>query len=324
MSPTPKRLVLATRGSRLALRQTEIVSEALLSRYPSIEIEVRTVRTTGDRDQRPYRQIGGKGLFTTEVERQVVEGRADAAVHSAKDLTSELGRGCEIACVLPRSSAHDVVVGGQGGSGEERLAALPSGARVGTSSLRRRSLLAEMRPDLDVAELRGNLDTRLRKVAEGEVAAAILAAAGLERLGLSDGSYGPLSTDRWIPAPAQGALVVEVLTERADVKEVFESIDEPRARVEVTCERAFSDQLEGGCSIPLGCLARADGTGGRVIASAFLGLPDGSQTMRDRISGGAHEAEALGRELANAMLSGGGRDILSELSAYTTPEVIEP
>jgi hydroxymethylbilane synthase len=323
MSPIPERLVLATRGSRLALRQTEIVSESLRSRYPSIEIEVRAVRTTGDRDQRPYRQIGGKGLFTTEVERQVIEGLADAAVHSAKDLTSELGPGCEIACVLPRASAHDVVVGGEGDSGEERLASLPSGARVGTSSLRRRSLLGEVRPDLEVAELRGNLDTRLRKVGEGEVAAAILAAAGLERLGLLEGS-GLLSTDRWIPAPAQGTLAVEVLTERADVKEVFESIGDPRARVEVTCERAFSERLEGGCSVPLGCLARVDETGARVVASAFLGLPDGSQTMRDRISGGAHEAAALGRELADAMLSGGGRDILSELEAYATPEVIEP
>ena len=323
MNPIPERLVLVTRGSRLALRQTEIVSEALRPRYPSIEIEVRAVRTTGDRDQRPYRQIGGKGLFTTEVERQVIEGRADAAVHSAKDLTSELGPGCEIACVLPRASAHDVVVGGEGDSGEERLASLPSGARVGTSSLRRRSLLGEVRPDLELGELRGNLDTRLRKVAEGEVAAAILAAAGLERLGLLEGS-GLLSTDRWIPAPAQGALAVEVLTERADVKEVFESIGDPRARVEVTCERAFSQRLEGGCSVPLGCLARVDETGARVVASAFLGLPDGSQTMRDRISGGAHEAAALGRELADAMLSGGGRDILSELEAYATPEVIEP
>lgn len=323
MSPIPERLVLATRGSRLALRQTEIVSEALRSRYPSIEIEVLAVRTRGDRDQRPYRQIGGKGLFTTEVERQVIEGRADGAVHSAKDLTSELGPGCEIATVLPRASAHDVVAGGEGDSGEERLASLPSGARVGTSSLRRRSLLGEVRPDLEVAELRGNLDTRLRKVAEGEVAAAILAAAGLERLGLLESSSG-LATDRWIPAPAQGALAIEVLTERADVKEVFESIGDPRARVEVTCERAFSERLEGGCSVPLGCLARVDEAGARVVASAFLGLPDGSQTMRDRISGGAHEAAALGRELADAMLSAGGRDILSELGAYATPEVIEP
>lgn len=323
MSPIPERLVLATRGSRLALRQTEIVAEALRSRYPSIEVEIRTVKTRGDRDQRPYREMGGKGLFTTEVERQVVEGHVDAAVHSAKDLTSELGHGCEIACVLPRSSAHDVVVGGEGESGEERLDSLPAGARVGTSSLRRRSLLGEIRADLEVAELRGNLETRLRKVAEGDVAAAILAAAGLERLGLIEGS-GPLSTDRWIPAPAQGALAVEVLTGRADVKEVFESIDDPRARVEVTCERAFSERLEGGCSIPLGCLAQADETGTRLVVSAFLGLPDGTQTVRDRISGGAHEAAALGRELADAMLSGGGSDIMSELGAYATPEVTEP
>jgi hydroxymethylbilane synthase len=324
MSLTPERLVLAARGSRLALRQTEIVSEALRSRYPGIEIDIRTVGTKGDRDSRPYRHIGGKGLFTTEVEREVVEGRADAAVHSAKDLTSELGPGCEIACVLPRASAHDVVVGGEGDSGGERLASLPPGARVGTSSLRRRSLLGELRPDLDVAELRGNLDTRLRKVAEGEVDAAILAAAGLERLGVSDGVAGPLSTDRWIPAPAQGALAVEVLTKRADVKEVFESIGDASAMVEVASERAFSDRLEGGCSVPLGCLARVDASGGRVVVSAFLGLPDGSETMRDRISGSVHEAETLGRELADAMLSSGGRDILAELEAYETPEVIEP
>ena len=321
MSPAPSRLVIATRGSKLALAQVDIVSRRLRETHPGLDIEIDVVKTTGDKDQRPFAQIGGKGLFTTEVERELLAGAADVAVHSAKDLTADLAEGCSVICVPARASAHDVVIGGTGSSGEERLGRLPSGARVGTSSQRRRALLLEARPDLDAVELRGNVDTRLRKVAEGEVDVAILAAAGLERLGATTES-GPLDTSRWLPAPAQGALAIEALSERSDLRELFGAIEDPAARASVTAERSFARVMEGGCSVPLGCLAQVMPRA--LVVDGYLGLPDGSHSMRDRISGGAHEAEALGAELAQAIISCGGREILDELAQFDAPLVPEP
>ena len=315
------RLTIASRGSRLALRQSEIVAEALTRAHPGLAVEVLTVTTKGDVDQRPFAEIGGKGLFTSEVERAVIEGRADVAVHSAKDLTAQLGPGCGIVCVPARASVADVVVGGSGATGEEALGSLPPGARVGTSSMRRRSLLAEARPDLEPVELRGNLDTRLRKVAEGRVDAAILAAAGIERLGLEAGAK-QLDPDWWVPAPAQGALAVEAVAERPEIVELFGPLNDRDAWATVVLERAFSVRLEGGCSVPLGCLARVEGD--RIMAMGYLGWPDGSQGLRDRISGGIKEAAALGGELADALLSCGGDEIIAEVKASQTPEVAEP
>jgi hydroxymethylbilane synthase len=325
MSPTPSggsnRLIVATRGSRLALAQTKLVTERLREAHPGLEVEIKIVRTTGDKDTRPFSTIGGKGLFTSELEAAIAAGEADVAVHSAKDLTAELAEGCALICVPTRASSHDVVIGGQGASGEERLGRLPDGARVGTSSLRRRALLLEARPDLEVVEFRGNVDTRLRKVAEGQVDAAILAAAGLERLGLLDDA-GPLDPSRWPPAPSQGALAIESLSERHDLVQLFAPLEDRMARAEVACERAFSRAMEGGCSIPLGC--RADASGSRLVLDGYLGLPDGSHSMRDRISGGIDEAASLGAELADAILSCGGRDLLEQLEDYQTPVIPEP
>lgn len=315
------RLVIATRGSRLALAQTDLVLDRLRDLYPGIDLEVNVVKTTGDKDSRPFSQIGGKGLFTTEVEAELVRGRADIAVHSAKDLTAELADGCSIVCVPTRASVHDVVVGAKGTSGDERLGRLPAGARVGTSSLRRRALLAEWRDDLEVVEFRGNVDTRLRKVADGEVDAAILAAAGIERLGVAVNA-APLDPMRWLPAPAQGALAIEALTERSDVAELLTSLEDVHARAGVSCERAFARVMEGGCSVPLGCYSHIEGS--RLVVEGFLGMPDGSHSMRDKISGGVHEAERLGAELAEAIVSCGGREILDELEYLNAPAVPEP
>ncbi len=321
MSPVRSSLWIATRGSRLALAQVDIVSRQLLAVHPELDIQVNVVKTTGDKDQRPFAEIGGKGLFTTEVERELIDGNADVAVHSAKDLTAQLADGCSIVCIPARASNHDVVIGGTGASGEERLGRLPSGAKVGTSSLRRRALLLEARPDLDVVEFRGNVDTRLRKVDDGEVDVAILAAAGIERLGVAV-QTGALDMSRWLPAPAQGAIAVEALGERDDLREMFAAIDDASARATVTAERAFARVMEGGCSVPLGC--RAQVMPRALVIDGFLGLPDGSHSMRDRISGGAHEAEALGAELAQAIISCGGREILDELSEFDAPALPEP
>lgn len=310
-------LRIATRGSKLALRQTEIVSELVRSVSPDIQIEVVTVSTKGDVDARPYAEIGGKGLFMSEVEREVLDGRADIAVHSAKDLTSELAPGCTIVCVPPRAPSHDVVVGaGTDRDGGRRLGALAAGAVVGTSSMRRRALLAEARSDLTVVELRGNLDTRLGKVARGEVEAAILAAAGIERLG-ADVSVGALDPDAWVPAPAQGALAVEARSDRPDIVELFRAIDDPTSHAEVTAERAFGAALEGGCSVPLGC--RAVVTGDQMVVNGYLGWPNGSQSFRDRISGPPNDAESLGKELAFAIRSCGGDELLADLREDESP-----
>lgn len=320
------RILIATRASKLALKQSQTVAALIRHYHPDIEVDLLEVSTKGDRDQRPFADIGGKGLFTSEVERAVAEGRADVAVHSAKDLTSEVAEGCSIVCVPRRASAHDVVVGGVGGSGEERLTSLRPGSVVGTSSLRRRALLAESRPDLDVVEFRGNLDTRLRKVADGEVDAAILAAAGIERLyddGQNDDALrGRLEPTSWVPAPAQGCLAIEGRADRADLARIFSPIEDPGSRAEMECERAFGLTLEGGCSVPLGCFARAEGA--QLSVMGFLGMPDGSSTLRDRISGGVTEAAQLGRELAEAIREAGGADIIEELREVDPPALGAP
>ena len=308
--PSNGKLVIASRGSKLALRQAHIVGDLVVAAHPGLEIEVRTVKTTGDRDQRPFGEIGGRGLFTSEVEREVVEGRADVAVHSAKDLTAELFDGCAIVCVPPRARVEDVVVGGRGSTGEERLANLPAGATVGTSSIRRRALLAELRPDLEPVDFRGNLDTRLKKVAEGQVDVAILAGAGIDRLG-TPADVASLDPERWTPPPGQGAIAVEASLDRDDVADLFVGLGDPGAMAEIVCERAFGSRLEGGCSVPLGCLARA--SNGNLVASGFLATPDSSAVLRDKVSGDASDAEGLGRELGAAILAAGGDEILEEL-----------
>jgi hydroxymethylbilane synthase len=312
------RIVIASRGSQLALRQTEILEDLLRSVEPGIQIEVLTVSTKGDADKsRPFSALGTKGIFTTEVEAEVLAGNADVALHSAKDLTAELAPGSALICIPPRADARDVLVGGDGSSGEERLESLAPGARVGTSSMRRKLLLAEVRPDLEVVEFRGNLDTRLRKVADGEVDAAVLAAAGIDRLeGVDPAIAAPLEPSRWVPSPAQGALAVEALVERTDLIELFGRIADPLATAEVTCERAFSARLEGGCSVPLGCHARASEQG--LLVTGMLGSPLTNQVLRDRVSGSGHEAERLGVELAEAILAAGGDEVLEDIKADQT------
>lgn len=322
MTRSPDRsLRIATRGSRLARTQAELVTAALRKHHPNLEVELVIVSTRGDKDQRPFSAIGGKGLFMAEVEREVVEGRADIAVHSAKDLTAVLHPEAAIVCIAERGPVHDVVVGGRGGSGEERLASLPPGARVGTSSVRRRALLSDMRTDLEVVDLRGNVDTRLQKVADGVVEVAILAAAGLQRLGV-EVDAAPLDEGSWVPAPAQGALALEARSDREDLAALLDVLEDPVAHAEVSAERAFAARLEGGCTIPLGCLARV--TGERLVATGFLGHPEGSSSRRDRLSGPAADALRLGEDLADAILQAGGDELLEELRAESVPEVPAP
>jgi hydroxymethylbilane synthase len=316
----PTEITIASRGSRLALAQSQIVRELLTKVHPSLDVHVKVITTTGDRDERPFASIGGKGLFTSEVERAVQKEEADVAVHSAKDLTAELAPGCSLICIPQRAPSYDVVIGGSGATGEARLQGLPGGATVGTSSMRRRTLLAEARPDVTAVEFRGNLDTRLRKTAEGAVDCAIVAAAGLLRLG--HGDLAPLDPGRWVPAPAQGALAVEARTDREDLSELFRLLDDPDARAEVECERAFAERMEGGCSVPLGCHATVQE--GALVVSGYLGSPFGGDGFRDRISGPLSDAGALGAELADAILQAGGDEVLDEVRASASNEVPAP
>ena len=317
---TPDRLVVASRSSRLALTQTNLVVEALRAHHPGLQVDVIEITTTGDRDQRAFAAIGGKGLFTSEVEAAVIDGRADLAVHSAKDLTAELGPGCAILCTPGRATRNDVVVGGTGAGGDERLQSLPPGSVVGTSSMRRRALLAETRRDIQPVEFRGNLDTRLEKVRSGVVHAAILAAAGLERLDVEAG-YGALDPEWWVPAPGQGALAIEGLEEDAAIRALLAPLSDPAASAELTCERAFAHRLEGGCSVPLGCSAIFDGD--RLVATGYLGSLDG-RSVRERLSGPASDAPEIGVELAEAILVGGGDGILADVNGRAAPTVEEP
>lgn len=323
MSSSLSRVRIATRGSKLALAQAAIVEALLRARSPGVEVEVVPVTTRGDVDQRPFAAIGGKGLFVKEVEAALVQGVADIAVHSAKDLTSELAPGCAVVCVPERVDPRDVVVGGEGAAAEERLASLRPDARVGTSSMRRIALLRELRPDLEPTPLRGNLDTRLRKVRDRDVDAAIVAVAGVDRLGAFDEStMSRLDPDRWVPAPGQATLAVEALEERSELRALLEPVNDVSAAAELTCERAFARTLEGGCSIPIGCLARASGSD--LIAAGYLGHPDGGQPLRDRISGPPAQAHQLGVELATAILDAGGDEWIAELQEMERPTPAAP
>ncbi len=248
----PARLVIATRESRLALWQAHHVRDRLRELYPACSVELLGMTTVGDQVlDRSLNEIGGKGLFTKELEVALADGRADLAVHSLKDVPMELPEGFELAAVMRREDPRDAFVSPR----HAGLDALPQGARVGTSSLRRAAQLAERRPDLQVLPLRGNLDTRLRKLDAGEYDAIVLAAAGLKRLGLADRIREVLPPTASLPAPGQGALGIEILSSRPDVRAWLAPLADRRTWLEVTAERSVSRALGGSCRIPLAAFA---------------------------------------------------------------------
>jgi hydroxymethylbilane synthase len=248
----PRRLVIATRESRLALWQAHHVRDRLRALYPQCEVELLGMTTTGDQIlDRTLSEIGGKGLFTKELEVALADGRADLAVHSLKDVPMELPQGFELAAVLEREDPRDAFVSNHHASFE----ALPEGARIGTSSLRRGAQIAQLRPDLQILPLRGNLDTRLGKLDRGEYEAIILAAAGLKRLGLADRIRQVMPAATSLPAPGQGALGIEILANRTDVRGWLAPLVHDTTWLEVTAERAVSRALGGSCRIPLAAYA---------------------------------------------------------------------
>ena len=308
-SPPVDRLVLGTRGSRLALWQANRVADLLRDQWPGLEAEVRTIDTRGDR--RPdvsIPELGGKGVFTAELEAALLQGEVDLAVHSLKDLPTELPEGLATLGVPERADARDVLVwpGGQGGVDE-----LPEGSVVGTSSLRRQAQLLARRPDCSVEPIRGNVETRVEKARGDGYDAVILAAAGLQRLGMDGAVTAYLDPPEWLPAPAQGALGVEGRSDDGPTRRAVAAVEDPGMAAEVTAERSFLAEVEGGCRVPIGARGSRDGDDLRLEAVVLS--PDGTRTVRESMEGDADRPERVGRELGRRMLEMGADEILAEL-----------
>src|ERR1022692_2798981 len=295
-------LVIASRGSQLALWQARWVSAELTGRGHQCRIEI--IKTTGDKiTDVPLAKVGTKGLFTKEIEEALLDGRADLAVHSLKDLPTELPEGLVLAAVPQREDPRDAVVG-------KTLAELPLGARVGTSSLRRAAQLRQLRPDCRVESVRGNLDTRLRKLDEGQFDAILLAAAGLKRLGWGDRIAEILAPEQMCPAVGQGALAIET---RAGFEQVA-LLDHADTHTAVMAERAVLAALGGGCQVPIGAYATV--AQGHIHVLAIVAAPDGTQVIRAEGEGEAAQAAEIGARLAADLLKRGAREILEAVYSW--------
>lgn len=310
-----RRIVIASRESALAMWQARHVQSRLAELYPRVEITVLGLTTEGDRRlDVSLAKIGGKGLFTKELEEALASGRADIAVHSMKDVPMRLPAGFALAAVMEREDPRDAFVS----SRFPGLAALPAGARVGTSSLRRECQLRARHSRIEVRPLRGNVSTRLRKLDEGAFDAIILAAAGLKRLGLTQRVTTLLDPEESLPAPGQGALGLECRAERAELIELLKPLGHGETTLCVSAERALSRTLSGSCNVPLGAYAQLEG--GALRLRAFVGTPDGNRMIAGERAGSAHEAEALGIALAEELKSRGADAILAELENQTGDE----
>ena len=301
-------IIIGTRGSKLALWQADYIERRLREEYSGLSVTQKRVTTKGDRIlDVPLAKIGGKGLFTKELEEEMLSGTIDLAVHSLKDMPAKVPDGLVIAAVTKRLDPGDALVSNRFSSFEE----LPKGARVGTSSLRRRAQLLCARPDLEMLDLRGNVNTRLRKLDEGEYDAIVLAVAGLKRLGFADRIRQVLPRDMVLPAVGQGALAIET---RADDKETRDMLAFLRDDDTICCteaERSFLARVEGGCQVPVGVYATAEGDGLNV--EAVIASLDGQRFYRGNVKGTRKDAAKLGENLAEKLLDEGGAEILKEL-----------
>ena len=297
-------LRIGSRGSQLALWQANHIASLLREQGHEVIIEI--IKTTGDKIlDVALSKVGTKGMFTKEIEEALAESRVDLAVHSLKDLPTELSAEFEIAAITKRENPCDVLCSQEYKSIEE----LPKNARVGTSSLRRQAQLKAMRPDLEIHPLRGNVDTRLRKLAEGEYDAIILAAAGLHRLGKTDLVQQVIPATLMCPAAGQGALGIEIRKSDTATRRHLEFLDDPDARLATTCERALLNKLGGGCQVPIG--AAAEVREGRIHLDAIVAHPDGSKLLRESRDG--DDPVKLGNEVGEALLQRGGDAILEEV-----------
>jgi hydroxymethylbilane synthase len=307
----PSKLVIASRESPLAMWQALHIQSRLQALYPSTIIEILGMTTTGDQIlDMPLAKVGGKGLFVKELETALEDGRADLAVHSMKDVPMNLPEGFMMAATGEREDPRDAFVSNDFDSVED----LPEGSVVGTSSLRRQSQLQARLPHLKIESLRGNLQTRLRKLDEGQYAAIILAAAGLIRLGLNARIRNVISPELSIPAVGQGALGIEINANRSDLLAVLAPLNHPDTQVCVEAERAMSRALAGSCTVPLGAYATCKDDD--IHITGFVASVDGKQMLRETVSGNRNHAETLGKKLASQLLAKGANDILSALDGH--------
>ncbi len=308
--------VVGTRGSRLALVQTELALAALRAAHPDATFETRTITTSGDKSTASLSEIGGRGVFVIEIERALLAGEIDIAVHSLKDLPSEETSGLTIAATLTREDPRDALVSRHGG----RLADLPAGATVATGSPRRAVQVLAARPDVRVSDIRGNVDTRVRKVEEGEYDAVILAAAGLKRLGWLERASQVFEPEEMLPAVGQGALAVQVRSDDLETLVLVASADDPATRAAVTAERAFERRLGGGCHAAIGGYGTLEGNGKLemgertpLLLRGFVGEV-GGRILRAEMEGVASEAEMLGVRLAEFLIGQGAAELLEAAS----------
>lgn len=309
-TPTAARttLVLGTRASKLALQQSEWFQAQIQAIAPDITVTLTRIQTSGDKIvDVPLAKIGGKGLFVKEIEEALLSGDIDFAVHSMKDVPTQLPDGLEILCVPPREDSRDALISRTGCRFEE----LPVGARVGSSSLRRQSQFLHARPDLRIEMLRGNLDTRLKKLKEGQFDAIILAAAGLRRLGWTEEITEYLDPQLCLPAIGQGALGIEGRSNDRFVRSILSRLTHPPTQVAVTAERALLHRLEGGCQVPIAAYATL--TNDQVHLEGLVASVDGKTVIRDAVQGTRAEAQVLGTRLAERLLARGADKILGEI-----------
>lgn len=301
-------LIIGTRQSLLALWQSNHIASLLHRQYPDCQVTLKKIVTKGDRIlDVPLAQIGGKGLFTKEIETELLEGTIDLAVHSLKDMPTVLPEGLCLTAITTRANVGDAFVSNKYAS----FSQLPQGAVLGTSSLRRKAQLLAVRPDLRIVDLRGNVDTRLRKLDEGQMDAIILAAAGLERLGHADRIKEIIPPSVCLPAVGQGALAIECRSDNQEVREMLAFLNDLPTRQATDAERAFLGLIEGGCQVPIG--VHAEVNAGTVAIEAVIASLDGSTVLRSNIAGPAADAAELGRQLGHRMLTEGGEQILADI-----------
>lgn len=302
-----KPIRIGTRGSMLAKWQAEFIRKKIFQ-ATGVDAEIVIIKTTGDKlQQAPFSQIGGKGVFTKELEEALLNEEIDLAVHSVKDIPTEVPSRLCFPVICRREDTRDCLVAAKG----ETLSTLRQGARIGTSSLRRQSQIRHLRNDLDVRDMRGNVDTRLRKVESGEYDAIVLAKAGLDRLGWSNRISEVLSSDVCMPAVGQGALGIQARLKDNEISDALAPLDDHETRQSIVAERALLAALEGGCQVPLGAWARFER--GELALDAVVCSPDGSQHVRQRATAPSDQARELGNRVAQLLIDSGAREILEEV-----------
>ncbi len=310
------RVVIGTRGSKLALWQAEWVKSELEKKHAGLSVELLRIKTTGDKiTDVPLAQVGGKGLFVKEIEEALLDGRADLAVHSMKDVPTEFPDGLSLRAIAEREDPRDALI-----SKGVLFKDLPKGARVGTSSLRRQAQLLALRPDLEIAQLRGNLDTRLRKLDEGRYDAIILASAGVRRLGWEARITELLPPGTFLPAIGQGAIGIETRTDDDETNALIAFFDHRETSLVVRAERALLKRLEGGCQVPIAAYGTMSKDGLELSLTGLVASTDGKTIIKDSLTGSAAEPEALGRRLAEVLLGKGAWEILKDLYDLAPPK----